>query len=78
MRTTIGISFLALLAFAPSFAHAQSWPARPITMIVPFAAGGSIDIPARRVAGALSQKLSQTVVVENRAGANGNIGGAVA
>jgi tripartite-type tricarboxylate transporter receptor subunit TctC len=78
MRTTIGISFLALLAFAPSFAHAQSWPARPITMIVPFAAGGSIDIPARRVAGALSQKLGQTVVVENRAGANGNIGGAVA
>ena len=77
MRTTFGISFLALLALAPSFAHTQSWPARPITMIVPFAAGGSIDIPARRVAGALSQKLGQTVVVENRPGANGNIGGAV-
>jgi tripartite-type tricarboxylate transporter receptor subunit TctC len=45
-------------------------------MIVPFGAGGSIDIPARRLAAELSPKLGQQVVVENRSGANGNIGGA--
>lgn len=55
---------------------AQGWPSRPITMIVPFGAGGSIDLPARRLAADLTQKLGQQVVVENRSGANGNIGGA--
>src|SRR3954447_7388375 len=72
-----GIAALFILALAPSAVCAQAWPARPITMVVPFAAGGSIDIPARRVAAELSQKLGQQVVVENRSGANGNIGGAV-
>jgi tripartite-type tricarboxylate transporter receptor subunit TctC len=76
MKTTIAIASLFLLALAPSFASAQAWPSRPITMVVPFGAGGSIDIPARRVAAELSQKIGQTVVVENRPGANGNIGGA--
>src|SRR4051794_7629857 len=71
-----GIAALFIVAFAPSAACAQAWPARPITMVVPFAAGGSIDIPARRVAAELSQRLGQQVVVENRSGANGNIGGA--
>ena len=56
-------------------AAAQGWPSRPITMIVPFGAGGSIDIPARRLAAELSLKLGQQIVVENRSGANGNIGG---
>jgi tripartite-type tricarboxylate transporter receptor subunit TctC len=76
MKTTIAIASLFLFALAPSFASAQAWPSRPITMVVPFGAGGSIDIPARRVAAELSQKIGQTVVVENRPGANGNIGGA--
>jgi len=66
----------ALFSLVSSLATAQSWPSRPITMVVPFAAGGSIDIPARRLAGELSAKLGQQVVVENRSGANGNIGGA--
>jgi tripartite-type tricarboxylate transporter receptor subunit TctC len=72
-----GIAALFIVALAPSAVWAQAWPARSITMVVPFAAGGSIDIPARRVAAELSQKLGQQVVVENRSGANGNIGGAV-
>jgi tripartite-type tricarboxylate transporter receptor subunit TctC len=65
-----------LLALVSSAAEAQNWPSRPITMIVPFGAGGSIDIPARRLAAELTKKLGQQVVVENRSGANGNIGGA--
>ena len=60
--------------FIPSLARAQPWPTHPITMVVPFGAGGSIDIPARRIAAVLSPKLGQQVVVENRPGANGNIG----
>jgi len=65
-----------LVALTSSLAAAQAWPNRPITMLVPFGAGGSIDIPARRLAAELSAKLGQQVVVENRSGANGNIGAA--
>jgi tripartite-type tricarboxylate transporter receptor subunit TctC len=66
---------LMLCTLMSSLAAAEGWPSRPITMIVPFGAGGSIDIPARRLAAELSLKLGQQVVVENRSGANGNIGG---
>jgi tripartite-type tricarboxylate transporter receptor subunit TctC len=65
------------LALAPSVASAQTWPTRPITLIVPFGAGGSIDIPARRLAAELSPRLGQQIVIENRSGANGNIGATV-
>src|SRR6266567_9551329 len=65
-----------LLVSASLRVVAQDWPAHPIMMVVPFGAGGSIDIPARRLAAELTRKLGQQVVVENRAGANGNIGGA--
>jgi tripartite-type tricarboxylate transporter receptor subunit TctC len=67
---------MAVLTCFSSAAVAQSWPSRPITMVVPFGAGGSVDIPARRLAAYLTQKLGQQVIVENRSGANGNIGGA--
>ena len=66
----------ALITLTSSLAAAQGWPSRPITMVVPFGAGGSVDLPARRLAAHLSQKLGQQVIVENRSGANGNIGGA--
>jgi tripartite-type tricarboxylate transporter receptor subunit TctC len=78
MRSRMSPCLLAavLLTSMSSLAAAQGWPSRPITMVVPFGAGGSIDIPARRLAAELSLKLGQQVVIENRSGANGNIGGA--
>jgi tripartite-type tricarboxylate transporter receptor subunit TctC len=58
-------------------AVAENWPARAVTMIVPFPAGGSADMLARSVAQELSDKLGQPFVIDNRGGAGGNIGAAV-
>jgi tripartite-type tricarboxylate transporter receptor subunit TctC len=59
-------------------AHAQSWPSRPVTMIVPFPAGGATDMLARALGVELTEKLGQQVVIDNRTGATGNIGAATA
>jgi tripartite-type tricarboxylate transporter receptor subunit TctC len=63
-----------LLVLAAQAASAQGWPARPVRLIVPFPPGGSTDIATRPVADRLSQAFGQSVVVENRSGAGGNIG----
>lgn len=71
----MGAVGLAGTAFSPA-ALAQAWPSRTITIIVPFPAGGTTDITARLIAAELTKSLGQQVIVENRAGANGNIGSA--
>jgi len=68
------IALLALVVVMPTMAQAQEWPSRPIRFIVPFPAGGSTDVAARLVGEHLSRTLGQQIVVENRTGANGNIG----
>ena len=71
----VAISFAgALLGLQPTLALAQSYPAKPIRMIVPFPAGGATDILARALSQKLGEKIGQTVVVENRPGAGGTIG----
>jgi tripartite-type tricarboxylate transporter receptor subunit TctC len=65
----------ALAAIAPGIARAQAdWPTRPITMVVPYAAGGGADIVAREAGMLLTPRLGQSVVIDNKGGAAGGIG----
>ncbi len=74
-RRKVLASSLALgLAASGAQAQAPAWPAKPIRIIVPYPPGGSSDIIARAISQALSESLKQSVIVENRAGANGNLG----
>jgi len=67
--------FVALCALLAShFAVAQSYPNRPIRLIVPYAAGGTSDILARQIGPKLTEAWGQPVVIENKTGANGNVG----
>src|SRR5882762_10824687 len=70
MRTLLSLVCMMLSAIAA----AQDYPARPVTMVVPQAAGGANDILGRILAQQLSQRFRQQFVVENRVGAGGNIG----
>jgi tripartite-type tricarboxylate transporter receptor subunit TctC len=67
------LAALALLAFAAP-ASAQQYPAKPVRVIVPFAAGGPVDVVARLVGQKLSEKFGQQFVIENQIGAGGNAG----
>jgi tripartite-type tricarboxylate transporter receptor subunit TctC len=66
------LSVVAAFAFVVTAAHAQDFPKRPITMIVPFAAGGNSDVIARTVAEQMGTLLGQTIVIENIGGAGGS------
>lgn len=74
-RHVLAAACLAGASALPGFAQAQTFPTRPITLVVPFAAGGSTDIVARIVGQKMGEILGQTVVIENRAGAGGSVGG---
>ena len=76
MNRSIRLAFA--LAVLPSMAFAQAYPARPVRIIVPFVAGGAADIVTRVVSQKLGEAWGQQVVVDNRAGAGGNIGGELA
>src|SRR5262245_42399446 len=71
------IWFAAALLLANPLARAQSWPSRAITLIIPFAAGGSNDVVGRAIGKKLTEAWGQPVVIENRAGAGALIGTAV-
>ena len=58
----------------PSLGQAQAWPSKPIKLIVPYPPGGSSDIIARAISQPLAEALKQSVIVENKPGANGNLG----
>ena len=68
-----GLATLALLACAAP-ASAQQYPSKPVRIIVPFAAGGPVDVVARLVGQKLSEKFGQQFVIENQVGAGGNTG----
>lgn len=76
-RRALMLGFAGVLALGLSLgsqnSYAQPYPNKPIKLIIPFNAGGALDIVGRLLAGELSKQLSQSVIVENKAGAGGNI-----
>ncbi|MBE7416955.1 MAG: tripartite tricarboxylate transporter substrate binding protein [Ideonella sp.] len=71
------LTSLALGLAAATTALAQAWPAKPVTLVVPFPPGGSTDSIARTIGNSLTKSLGQTFVVENKPGATGTIGAAM-
>lgn len=65
---------MAATVLGNAAAAAQAWPSRPITMVVPFPPGPALDLVARQIGAKIAVPLGQTVVIENRTGANGAIG----
>jgi tripartite-type tricarboxylate transporter receptor subunit TctC len=72
------LAALVVGALLPTAAPAQDYPNHPITMVVPFAAGGLTDVPARVLAAMLQDRIGQSIIVENKPGGSGTLGGAYA
>ncbi len=76
-RRSLTVAALSLLGLGVSVSsHAQAWPAKPIRIVVGFAPGGTTDVMARLMAQQLSESLGQSVVIDNKPGASGNIAAA--
>src|SRR5688572_24213533 len=73
MKNTLGVAAAAALLLT-SAVHAQSYPTRNITVVVPYPPGGGTDLFARVISQDLSKQFDRQVIVDNRSGANGNIG----
>jgi tripartite-type tricarboxylate transporter receptor subunit TctC len=74
-KLAVAVGCVAALALgAPALAQAQTWPARTVTIVVPFPPGGGVDVLARIAAERLSASMKATVVVENRPGGGGTVG----
>ncbi len=76
LASTLALSLLALAA--STSAQAQAWPNKPVTLLVPFPPGGSTDMIARTLAPKLQEKLGNSFIVDNKAGAGGTVGAAQA
>lgn len=75
-KRLLQISLLLLPVLIAGSARADSWPSRPVTLVVPFAAGGVSDVTTRMLAAKLRAEFEQSFIVENRTGAGGNVGAA--
>jgi tripartite-type tricarboxylate transporter receptor subunit TctC len=73
IRRREALAAIAASSIAPAFAQ-STWPTKPVRIVVPFAAGGTTDILARAIAPELSKAFGQQFIVDNRAGAGGNVG----
>ena len=74
LKMTVAGAFIVLAALAGTTAHAQNFPTKPVTLIVPWPAGGSSDLVMRALAEATQKHLGQPIVIENKAGASGTLG----
>jgi tripartite-type tricarboxylate transporter receptor subunit TctC len=74
MKRRLLLALASTIACTPMFALADNWPAKPVRIVVPFPPGGPADLLGRIAGHALNESLGATVVVDNKAGAAGNIG----
>jgi len=77
IKSIVGLACAVPFASAGAV-RAETYPSRPITMVVPFAAGGLTDVPARVLAAMMQERIGQSIVVENKPGGSGTVGGAYA
>ena len=78
MRSFLTLATTVVLAIASSIASAQSWPTKPVTLVVPFPAGGGTDAFARPISAQFSKNTGKQLVIDNRGGAGGTVGASIA
>src|SRR5438874_12353812 len=79
MISPLSVGLLAaLIVTLPAAAQAQDYPARAITIVVPFAPGGLTDVPVRLLAAMMQERIGQNIVIENKPGGSGVMGGTYA